>query len=571
MMKCRLSCCFDVEKPKLADVTETVMQLVGFLRINGVTDDTFLSQFELAAAEAINNAAEHGCAAAEDRFFRARLDLLPDYVELRVLDPSSFDGGKGTPRLPDDPFEEGGRGYYIMAQMADELRHESENGCHVLILRKRFFNPWQYRPREAPQMIAEMTDELVSSYEMINTLVGLGEWLATAPDMYAFTDGALERLCIVTGAETAYVRFEDCDGLVLLRQWGKTLKPPAKVLEPECSGAEADVFLTGNEITLLMDSALPENDPISGLLLSGFVVPVLFKDQRRGVLVMGRTTPSLFFDAGKLKIARMVAEYLGIIVTMGELQKRRATEDRAMRDLEIAAQIQLALMPQEFSLLHGLDFYGTCRPALQAGGDYFDLLVLPDRAALCVMADVMGKGLSAALLAAMLRTNLHAILASDQSDPGRILTQINHLMCRDLIKLEIFVTMVCTWISPDRSQIRLASAGHLPSMLQKAGGEIVPIDGEGAPVGVFGDSTYSSRSTEFTVGDRLLLYTDGIIEANATDGSMFGIAGVNDFLSRSQCLSSRETVDKLLEEVAAFSDNELLSDDRTVLLVSRTK
>jgi serine phosphatase RsbU (regulator of sigma subunit) len=144
-------------------------------------------------------------------------------------------------------------------------------------------------------------------------------------------------------------------------------------------------------------------------------------------------------------------------------------------------------------------------------------------------------------------------------------------MSRDLIKLEMFITMVVVWISSDRRQIRLASAGHLASMLQKAGGEVVQIDGVGMPLGIFHDSTYSSQVRDFGSGDRLLLYTDGIIEANAADGSMFEIDGVRACLEGSQGLSSRETVDKLLEQVAAFSDNEALSDDRTVLLVSRTK
>lgn len=569
-MKCELSCCLDVQEPGLADITETVLQLVGFLRDHGVTDNIFVSEFELAAAEAINNATEHGCAASGEKFYRARLYLRPEYVELRVVDPSDFEGWKKAPTLPDDPFDEGGRGHFLMAQMTDELLHERENGCHVLILRKRFPDRWQYRPGEADRTLSEMTDELVSSYEMISTLLGLGEWLATAPDMYAFMDGALERLCNVTGAETAYVRFEEQGRLSLLRQRGETLKTPPAVLPAMGAGVESDVFRTGNEITLLMDFTLPGEDPLCGMLVSGFIAPVLFKDQRRGVLVMGNTTPSQFFDAGKLKIARTVAEYLGIIVTLGELQKRRGAEEKALRDLEIASQIQLSLMPGEFSSALGLDLYGTCRPALQAGGDYFDIVVLPDQSTLCMMADVMGKGLSAALLAAMLRTNLHAILASDESDPGEIISKINRLMSDDLIKLEMFITMVCIWISPDRSTILHASAGHLASILQKADDGILQIDGAGIPVGIFHDSHYASRPTSFAIGDRILLYTDGIIEATAADGSMFEVDRVKSTLTVSRSLPARASVEMLLDDVAAFLGDEPPSDDRTLLLITRT-
>ena len=359
--------------------------------------------------------------------------------------------------------------------------------------------------------------------------------------------------------------------MVLLRQWGEMLKTPPAVLDAMGQGVEREVFRTGKEITLPMGFTLPEDDSLCGMLSSGFVAPVLFKDRRRGVLVMGRTNPSQFFDAGKLKVARMVADYLGIIVTLGELQKRRGAEERALRDLEIAAQIQLSLMPNEFSSAKGLDIYGTCRPALQAGGDYFDVLVLPDQSTLCIMADVMGKGLSAALLAAMLRTNLHAIVASGQTDPGQIIAQINRLMSRDLIKLEMFITMVCIRVSPQQDKILLASAGHLASILQKSNGEILQIDGTGVPVGIFHDSPYVSQAAPFGLHDRILLYTDGIIEATATDGSMFEIEGVQASLKISSALSARATVDRLLDDVTAFLGKEEAADDRTLVLISRTQ
>jgi serine phosphatase RsbU (regulator of sigma subunit) len=416
-----------------------------------------------------------------------------------------------------------------------------------------------------------MADELVSSYELINTMVSLGEWLAIAPDMHAFMDGALEKLCAVTGAETVYVRIEQEGKLQLFRQRGASLQPIVQVLDANGTEVEADIFRSGNELTLTEGFELEEGDPLSLIMLSGFVTPVVFNEQFRGVLVMGRTRSAPFFDAGKLKIARMVADYLGIIVALGELQKRRASEQFALRDLEIAAQIQLSLMPQEFSLAPGLDLYGTCRPALQAGGDYFDILTLPDQSILCILADVMGKGLSAALLATMLRTNLYAIVASNITDPGEIIARINRLMGRDLIKLEMFITMVCAWIPADRSEIRHASAGHHSLILQKENGKISEINGTGIPVGVFRENSYTTESMSFAPGERILFYTDGITESTGDNDAMFELPRVQNCLERTRHLSSRETVNTLLDEVASFSGERPPSDDRTILLVSRLK
>ncbi len=133
---------------------------------------------------------------------------------------------------------------------------------------------------------------------------------------------------------------------------------------------------------------------------------------------------------------------------MSELQQRRDSEQRALRELEIAAEIQTALLPQDFRLNEHLDTFGTCQPALKAGGDYFDLISLPNGAAFVVIADVMGKGVSAALLANMLRTNIRAQLDLAE-DPGRLLTVVNRVMAPDLVKLDMFITAACAWISPD--------------------------------------------------------------------------------------------------------------------------
>ena len=103
-MNCELSCFLEVQNPGLPDITKTVLHLMGFLRDHGITDDVFVREFELAAAEAVNNATEHGCSATEKKFFRVRLHLRPDSVELRVMDPSDFEGWKEEASLPDDPF-----------------------------------------------------------------------------------------------------------------------------------------------------------------------------------------------------------------------------------------------------------------------------------------------------------------------------------------------------------------------------------------------------------------------------------------------------------------------------------
>jgi serine phosphatase RsbU (regulator of sigma subunit)/anti-sigma regulatory factor (Ser/Thr protein kinase) len=568
-MKCELSCCLEVQEPDLSHVTEAVTQLTGFLRDHGVTDTVFLGEFELAAAEAINNAVEHGCSESGERYFHSWLYLRPDHIELRVLDPSDFEGWESPPSLPDDPFDEGGRGHYLMAQMSDEILHEKDAGRHVLVLRKRFADgKWDYIPGHADRVLSEMTDELVASYEMISTLLGLGEWLASAPDLDAFTRGALERLCEVTGAQTAYVRLVKKSSLVLKMLSGEVKTPPPESIAVDGTGAEAEVFRSGKEITLPLGSALAPDDPLAPTLDSGFVAPVEFKDRREGVLVVAKDAPSAYFDAGQLKIARTVADYLGITAALRDLQKRRSLEDRALRDLEIAAQIQASLTPFQFDHTAGLDVFGTCSPAQRAGGDYFDFLVLPDGGVCCMVADVMGKGLPAALIAMMLRTTMRAILAAGCRNPGEALNKANTLLCEDLLRIEVFVTLACAHISPDRTTLDHASAGHLASIIQRRSGECEEMTEAGLPIGINAGTRYDTERKSLGPGDRILLFTDGIAESQAPDGTFFGIEGVKAFLARTSRMASREAVGELIAEVAGFSGKSQPLDDRTVFLAT---
>jgi len=569
-MKCELNCTVHVENPAMADIPSVLAQLIGFLRDHGVIDDRYIREFELAASESLSNAIKHGNAASENPFVRAQLNLNPDYAELRVTDPSDFGGPATLPCLPEDPFSECGRGIYIMSQLCDEVTHEREKGKHAVLLRKNFpVSQWEYQPGKSDRVASELVDELVVSYELVNTLVSLSEWVAIAPDIMTFIDGALEKICSVTESDTAFLRIEKMGRLSLMRLWGDQPQTPFADLLISDPGVETQSFCSGKEITVTAKSFLAENDPLREMVHNAFVVPVVFKGKTLGVLVIAHTRSCPYFDAWKLKVVRMVADYIGITVTVGELQRKRTSELLALRELEIASQIQLSLMPQDFESVEGLDLYGICLPALQSGGDYFDFLVLPGGSVLITIADVMGKGISAALLATMLRTNLHAVVSEGESDPGKILTKISKLMSKDLIKLEIFITMVCTWISPDRKKILNSSAGHLAALHQRANGKITQLEGTGIPIGIFHNTVYESAPGVFKEGERLLVFTDGVTEAVGQNGTMFELQRVKQCLTKSRGLPSREAVRKLLDDVSAFTGDEKPFDDRTLILISR--
>ena len=569
-MKLQTSCSLHVIFSQPTDISEAVTRLIGFLVDQGVHDQKFLYEFQLAATEAINSAIEHGCARPGDRFVEIALTVNSVEVQLKIVDPLNLEGWSGKALLSEDPLANGERGRSPIEQTTTGREDIRRDGMHVLILRKSL-GPlsWNYEPGSQEQLLNSMTEEVCASYEMINALIGLGELVASTGDMDSFLQRALDRLSELTKAETVYVRMLCSNGLLLGRQVGPLALNLQPCIELSSPGIETSVFATGEEATVIENAMLETSDPLCGQLQAAFVAPIFFKNQRRGVLVLARDdAASGFFTAAQLQLARMVGEYLGIVSKMSELQQRRDSEQRALRELEIAAEIQMSLMPQNFRLNEHLDTFGTCKPALKAGGDYFDLISLSSGATFVVIADVMGKGVSAALLANMLRTNIRARLDIAE-DPGRLLTVVNRVMAPDLRKLDMFITAACAWISPDGGEIRVASAGHPPGLLGAAGSSCSFLQSHDLPIGVLDDTKYESRRSTFAVGEMLFLYTDGIPEACDADGEFYDVDGIKRDLDKSPATSARDVVQRVLDSVDYFSNHTLPTDDRTLVAVIR--
>jgi len=568
-MNLEISCVLHVTDPSIEDVSDVVAKLVGFLKDQGVQEQTFLDEFQLAAAEALNNAIEHGCADAEKQFIHTALRIKEHEVELQIGDPSSFGGWTGEATLPEDPLAEGGRGRFLIEQMTSSTEHRLDNGHHVLVLHKAFDgSAWTYEPGSQEQILSSMTEELGSSYEMINALIGLGELLASADDMSAFMELALDRLRELTGAKAAYARLDRGNGLQLAGLSGVLQSAPLPLVSASQAGVESQVFTSGEEVTVTKRHSFAPGDPLEGRAETAFVAPVFFKHKRRGVLVLAQEAAHSFFSAAELKVTRVVAEYLGIITAMNDLQQRRESEQRALRELEIASEIQLSLMPHGFERVPRLDIAGSCLPAMKAGGDYFDIIPLPDGALFVAVADVMGKGISAALLANMLRTNLRAKLDL-APDPGLLAEAVNRTMVPDLSKLDMFITVACAWISPDRSIIREVNAGHPAGLVFREGRLHSSLKSQGMPIGVLPDTAYHTHETPFAVGDCLLLFTDGIPETCDPAGVFFDVEGIERCVQSAALTTSADLVTRILRRVDEFSENAPPGDDRTVVSIIR--
>ena len=287
---------------------------------------------------------------------------------------------------------------------------------------------------------------------------------------------------------------------------------------------EAEVFRTGAERTVEDAQSLAPDDPLRAAGGVAFVCPVYFQSRRLGVCVVGRRRGGVYFTAAQISLARTTAEFLGIACANAESQAQRLAQLRVQRELEIAAQIQQSLVPRDFPRRADWGVHGLCVNALEAGGDFYDIIEVPD-GVLLVIADVMGKGLPAALLAVVLRTAVraHAPLAQD---PGELLNRVSVQVAPDLDRLGMFITTQLVFLEARSARIAFANAGHCAIVvISPEGTSARTLDEGGLPLGVSQHEHYTAQRATLRPGERLLLVTDGILEAPDAQNRELGLEG----------------------------------------------
>ncbi|HWI58715.1 MAG TPA: PP2C family protein-serine/threonine phosphatase [Bacillota bacterium] len=239
------------------------------------------------------------------------------------------------------------------------------------------------------------------------------------------------------------------------------------------------------------------------------------------------------------------------------------------QELDVARQIQQARLPKTFPKLPGFGLSGFCLSARQVGGDLYDVFALSQETVLLLVADVMGKGVPAALFASTLRALAHT-LVEWTGRPAELLTRMNRLMFAELSAVDMFVTVQMVLVDLRQRQLTIANAGHCPLLLatpQQSTQAIVP---EGLPLGIVSDTCFSEETLPLAPASCLLLYTDGLTEARNPQGDLFGQERLEAWLSHhaKQGLTAGQLKERFLSDLKRFQSDLSPRDDQTFLLLT---
>lgn len=239
---------------------------------------------------------------------------------------------------------------------------------------------------------------------------------------------------------------------------------------------------------------------------------------------------------------------------------------RINRELEIAKEIQQSLLPECPLELAGMLTACRCMPATHVGGDYYDFFSLEAGIVDVVIADVTGHSVGSAILMAMARSVLHAKVSSSRS-PGKLLTAVNDLLYDDLSRAELLISMFCVRFDAGNRTVAYANAGHNPPLLFRfKEGVFMELDADGLLMGVKTDVWFEEKVTPVEAGDILVLYTDGVTEAENAGGEPFGTGRLCGFITEHCEHHPKEIMAEIFKELSAFVGPKSLSDDVAMIM-----
>lgn len=370
-------------------------------------------------------------------------------------------------------------------------------------------------------------------------------------------------------ADRAFVVLCEPDG-ELGRHWVKdrkdretTLRISRTIIKEAIRSKEA--FLSEDAFS---DKRFDLSKSIAGFSIRSVMCAPMLNNagQAIGCLQIDTLDPRNQFKQDELDLLATVAMQAGISVENARLHEEALTQKAIERDLELAREVQLGLLPKQPPSIEGYTFYDFYEAANKVGGDFFDYIELADGKFAVVIADVAGHGIASALLMAKFSAEVRfALLREDCASVAA--RRINNAIIA--LNLQRFITMILAVIDPASDSMTIVNAGHLDPILRDESG-VRPISREiaGLPIGIYEDFEYQQMEYPFRENSTLLLYTDGVNEAMDQQGQQFGHQRVIQTVK--ECSNSPTEIGRtLIQAVSDFEDQTVDNDDKCLVCISR--
>jgi len=476
----------------------------------------------------------------------------------------------------------------------------------IVVISAAFAILYRRQKKKIEQLSGEKEAIEIEEHRMFDFLHGLGASLqedSSPPNMHRYiVDGVIQVINADAGA--LYLLDGGIEQLIpvcLSEQLAPVIPLPDEVVEKagenpnslrsylNLTTASAHTGLLGqtlqDEKPLFIDT-LVEHSLFEGSSnpfqenLAVMMAPLIYGEKKIGVLAVTRhhsqqadQSDAQGFTTNDADVFESAAEQssfaLGSAIIYSEAHEKRQLE----QELQNASEIQRILLPRTSPGLENYHLAATFSAAKLVSGDYYDYVPVDDHHCGVVIGDVCGKGIPASLIMAMCRSVLRSI-ADGEFSPAVVLHSLNRLIFPD-IREDMFISLLYLIIKDDSGEAVMARAGHDPPLLchHNQQGEIETLNPAGMAAGIDQGDVFDRivQDYRFTMkeGDVLLLYTDGATETLDRNGEEFGVQRLSDVLKESYAKGADAVIEKILETLKKFSDNNQQNDDITLIAVEK--
>ncbi len=406
------------------------------------------------------------------------------------------------------------------------------------------------RQAKALEVLNEIAVELASILELKPLLERVGQLLRRLIDYQMFS---------------ILLRDEKGDTLITSYAWrfGHAHAPMRRI--PTSSGLAGAAVREWRPINVPDVSRDPRYIAVNPETRSELIVPLFYKGRIIGVLDLEHTRPNFFNEEHERMLTTLGAQIAIAIENARLYQAVRRQEAQHEKDLAMAREVQIRLLPAEAPSHPHAEMAARFLPARSIGGDLYDFIDYgPNRTAI-VLGDVSGKGAPAALFATLVSGIMRAAAHLVRSEPAQMLAGLNLALQERKLESQ-YVTMVFTVWNDENRTLQVANSGAIQPIFCRAG-QSVTVQAEGFPLGMFPNATYEELSVATQPGDAIVFVSDGILDAENEKEEMYGQERLAALLCASRELPAQEIADAILADVARFQGSKERFDDETIIVL----
>lgn len=300
--------------------------------------------------------------------------------------------------------------------------------------------------------------------------------------------------------------------------------------------------------------------------VSFIAVPLVVNDKVIGVISITEKLSEDVYNESDLQLLQIFANQVVIAIENAKLYEKLVVRERLERELEIAHNIQMNMLPQKYPDIKGISIAGVAVPAKEVGGDYYDFLPISDAKVGITIGDVSGKGVPAALMMVMIRSILRAKVMT-QHNPKDIVLELNNLMLNEL-EPRMFITLFYMVLDIETKVIKYTNAGHnYPMVFHSDNEEVESLKDGGLLLGIFQSPMYDEGTYQLREGDVVVMYTDGIVEAMNESDEMFEYDNLCALVHRIKHKNAEAIKADILAAMQEFMGDAPQYDDLTLIVI----